>query len=238
MYKVVNIVVFRYLWRWKGWKMNYKEIRQNKEVLAYIRKGNADLGVLGYTDHSEAHATLVAERAAFILEKFGYPEHDQELVKIASFMHDIGNVINRVHHAEYGAILANDILKGTDMSLEDRVIVISAISNHDESTGGAKDPVSAALIIADKTDVRRNRVRTRDSAAFDIHDRVNYAVTDTKLKVNLEKKVISLNLQIDENICSMYEYFDIFLNRMIMCRGAAEILGARFKLMANGSKVL
>ena len=182
--------------------------------------------------------TLVAERAAFILAKFGYSKHDQELAKIAGFMHDIGNVINRTHHAEYGAILANDILKQTDMSLEDRVTIISAISNHDESTGGAKDPVSAVLIIADKTDVRRNRVRTKDRATFDIHDRVNYAVTDTKLKINMDKKVISLELQIDESICSMYEYFDIFLNRMIMCRGAAEILGAKFKLMANGSKVL
>lgn len=218
--------------------MTYQEIRKNEEVLAYIRKGNADLGVLGFTDHSEAHTTLVAERAAFILDKFGYSEHDKELARIAGFMHDIGNVINRKNHAEYGGILANDILKNTDMTLDDRVTIVSAISNHDESTGGAKDAISAALIIADKTDVRRNRVRTVDKAKFDIHDRVNYAVTDTKLKINLEKKVISLNLQIDESICTMYEYFDIFLNRMIMCRGAAEILGAKFKLLANGSKVL
>lgn len=218
--------------------MNYQEIKKNEEVLAYIRKGNADLGVLGFTDHSEAHTALVAERAAYILDKLGYSEHEKELVKIAGFMHDIGNFINRKNHAEYGGILANDILKQTDMSLEDRVIVVSAISNHDESTGGAKDPISAALIIADKTDVRRNRVRTVDKAKFDIHDRVNYAVTDTQLDINLEKKVISLNLVIDENICSMYEYFDIFLNRMIMCRGAAEILGMKFKLLVNGSKVL
>ena len=147
-------------------------------------------------------------------------------------------MINRKNHAEYGGILANDILRNTDMSLEDRVKVISAISNHDESTGGAKDAISAALIIADKTDVRRNRVRTVDKAKFDIHDRVNYAVTDTKLSIDIEKKVISLDLTVDENICTMYEYFDIFLNRMIMCRGAAEILGAKFKLLANGSKVL
>ena len=218
--------------------MTYQEIKQNEEVLAYIKKGNADLGVLGFTDHSEAHTALVAERAAFILDKFGYSEHEKELVKIAGFMHDIGNFINRKNHAEYGAILANDILKQTDMSLEDRVVVVSAISNHDESTGGAKDPISAALIIADKTDVRRNRVRTVDKAKFDIHDRVNYAVTDTQLDIDMEKKVISLNLIVDESICSMYEYFDIFLNRMIMCRGAAEILGAKFKLLVNGSKVL
>lgn len=218
--------------------MTYEEIIKNKEISEYIRKGNENLDVLGYTDHSEPHVMLVAQRAAFILREFGYSQHEQELAKIAGYMHDIGNVINRTRHAEYGAILANDILKTTDMSLEDRVTIISAIGNHDESTGGAKDPVSAALIIADKTDVRRNRIRSLDKSTFDIHDRVNYAVTDTKLNINLEKKVISLELQIDEDICTMYEYFDIFLGRMVMCRGASEMLGAKFKLMANGSKVL
>ena len=218
--------------------MTYQEIRNNEEVLAYLRKGNADLGVLGYTDHSEEHCSVVAERVAYILKMFGYSEHEIELAKIAGFMHDIGNAVNRSRHAEYGAILANEILKGTDLSVEDRVTIMSAIGNHDESTGGAKDAISAALIIADKTDVRRNRVRTKERANFDIHDRVNYAVTQAKLTVNLEKKVIKLNLQIDESICTMYEYFEIFLGRMMLCRGAAEILGAKFKLMANGSKVL
>ena len=218
--------------------MTYQEIKKNEEVRAYLKKGNDNLGVLGYTDHSEAHCTVVAERAGLILKKLEYPEETIELAKIAGFMHDIGNAVNRSRHAEYGAILANELLKGTDLSLEDRVTIMSAIGNHDESTGGATDPVSAALIIADKTDVRRNRVRDKDRAAFDIHDRVNYAVTEAKLKINKEKKLISLNLQIDESICTMYEYFDIFLGRMMMCRGAAEILGARFKLTANGSKVL
>ena len=153
-------------------------------------------------------------------------------------MHDIGNAVNRSRHAEYGATLANELLKGTDLSLEDRITIMSAIGNHDESTDGATDPVSAALIIADKTDVRRNRVRDKDRAVFDIHDRVNYAVTEAKLKINKEKKLISLNLQIDESICTMYEYFDIFLGRMMMCRGAAEILNMKFRLTANGSKVL
>ena len=165
-------------------------------------------------------------------------EETIELAKIAGFMHDIGNVVNRKHHAEYGAILANEILKKTDMSMKDRITVVSAIGHHDESTGGATDPVSAALIIADKTDVRRNRVREKAKENFDIHDRVNYAVTDAALKINTDKKVIALNLQIDTSICSMYEYFDIFLGRMMMCRGAAGILGATFKLTANGSKVL
>ena len=218
--------------------MTYSDIKNNEEVRELLRKGNEDLGVLGYTDHSEAHCAMVAQRAAFVLKKFGYSEQEQELAKIAGYMHDIGNAINRKNHAEYGAILANEILKNTDLSVKDRVQIISAIGNHDESTGGAKDVISAALIIADKTDVRRNRVRVKDKSTFDIHDRVNYAVTESKLKINMDKKVISLNLQIDENICTMYEYFDIFLGRMMMCRGAAELLGAKFKLTANGSKVL
>ena len=218
--------------------MTYQEIKKNEEVCAYLKKGNDNLGVLGYTDHSEAHCTVVAERAGLILKKLEYPEETIELAKIAGFMHDIGNAVNRSRHAEYGAILANELLKGTDLSLENRITIMSAIGNHDESTGGATDPVSAALIIADKTDVRRNRVRDKDRAAFDIHDRVNYAVTEAKLKINKEKKLISLNLQIDESICTMYEYFDIFLGRMMMCRGAAEILNMKFRLTANGSKVL
>ena len=218
--------------------MTYEEIRKNPEVNALLERGNHNLGVLGFTDHSMSHCALVAERAAHILRTLGYSEHEAELAKIAGCMHDIGNAINRSRHAEIGAILANDILKGTDMPLEDRMIVIAAIGNHDESTGGAKDPVSAALILADKSDVRRNRVRTKDKEKFDIHDRVNYAVTGHNLKVDPVEKKIALNLQIDESICSMYEYFDIFLGRMMMCRGAAEKLGAKFRLTVNGGKVL
>lgn len=218
--------------------MTYKEIKQNEEINAYLKKGNANLGILGYTDHSQAHCVQVASQAGKILEKFGYSEHEIELAKIAGYMHDIGNSINRTHHAEYGALLANDLLKSTDMPLEDRINVVSAIGNHDESTGHPEDAISAALIIADKTDVRRTRVRQKEKAAFDIHDRVNYAVTESKLKVNKENGVIALNLQIDETICSMYEYFEIFLGRMMMCRKSAEILNTRFKLTVNGRKVL
>lgn len=217
----------------------YKDIIKNKEINEFIKKGDANLATLGYTEHSKTHCTLVAERAAYLLEKFGHADAEIELAKIAGYMHDIGNAINRSHHAEYGGLLANEILKKSDMDIKDRITIVSAISNHDESTGGAVDVVSAALIIADKTDVRRDRVRSeKGKAAFDIHDRVNYAVTEHKLKVNIEKKTISLNLQIDTKICSMYEYFEIFLGRMMMCRGAADMLGATFKLMANGSKVL
>ncbi|MGN0379969.1 MAG: HD domain-containing protein [Butyrivibrio sp.] len=218
--------------------MTFAEIKNNKEVCELMKKGDENLGVLGFTDHSKAHCTLVAERAGHILEKLGYPAHDIELARIAGFMHDIGNAVNRSHHAEYGALLANEILKDTDMDIADRVTIVSAIGHHDESTGGATDPVSAALIIADKTDVRRNRVREKPKASFDIHDRVNYAVTESKLKINTEKKTIALNLQLDVKICTMYEYFDIFLGRMMMCRGAAELLGVTFKLTANGDKVL
>lgn len=218
--------------------MTFEKIKQNAEVCALIRKGNENLGVLGYTDHSQAHCTVVAEQAARIMSKLGYSKKDIELAKIAAFMHDIGNAVNRSNHAEYGAILANEILKKTDMSVSDRITIVSAIGHHDESTGGATDAISAALIIADKTDVRRNRVREKPKASFDIHDRVNYAVTEAKLKVNPEKKTIALNLQLDTNICTMYEYFDIFLGRMMMCRGAAELLGVTFKLTANGAKVL
>lgn len=218
--------------------MKYSDIKKNKEVCGYLKKGNEKIGAMGFTDHSEAHCALVAERAAYILKKFNHDEHEIELAKIAGFLHDIGNVINRSHHAEYGAILANELLKNTDMPLEDRLLVVSAIGSHDEATGGATDAISAALIIADKTDVRRNRVRNKDRASFDIHDRVNYAVTDSALKINKDCSTIALNLQVDEKICTMYEYFDIFLGRMMMCRGAAEILGAKFKLTANGCKVL
>lgn len=218
--------------------MTYEEIKNNEEVNALLEKGNQNLGVLGFTDHSMAHCALVADRAAYILRKLGYSEHEQELAKIAGCMHDIGNAINRTHHAEYGALLANDILKKTNLPMLDRITVVSAIANHDESTGGAEDSVSAALILADKSDVRRNRVRTKEREKFDIHDRVNFAVTGHSLKVDPEEKKIALNLQIDESICTMYEYFDIFLARMMMCRGAAEMLGAKFRLTVNGGKVL
>lgn len=158
--------------------MTYKEIVKNEEVNELLKKGNENLGILGFTDHSQSHCAMVARRAGYILKKFGYDAHDVEIVKIAGYMHDIGNAINRSHHAEYGSILAYDILKNTDLSLKDQVAIASAIGHHDESTGGATDPISAALIIADKTDVRRDRVREKPKASFDKHDRVNYAVTE------------------------------------------------------------
>ena len=218
--------------------MKYSDLKENKEIKALIEKGNSNLGVLGYTDHSQAHAALVANRTADILKKLGYKKSRIELAKMAGYMHDIGNAINRSHHAEYGAILAYDILKETDMDEKDRLTIVSAISHHDESTGEAVDDISAALIIADKTDVRRNRVREKPKANFDVHDRVNYAVTKSDLEILPEKKLIVLSLEIDEKICTMYEYFEIFLGRMMMCRKASEILGVKFRLQVNGNKVL
>ena len=217
--------------------MKYKEIANNKEINAYLQKGNANLGQLGFTDHSQAHCVQVAHQAGKILKRFGYSEHEIELAKIAGYMHDIGNAINRTHHAEYGALLANELLKDTDMTLEDRITVVSAIGNHDESTGSPVDVISAALIIADKTDVRRSRVRQKERSAFDIHDRVNYAALSTKLTIQKEKKVIQMELELDDEICTVMDYFEIFLERMIMCRRAAERLDCKFKLIANGNKM-
>ena len=217
--------------------MRYEEIRNNREIRALLKKGNANLRVLGFTDHSTAHCALVAERAADILKALDYDEHTIELAKIAGFMHDIGNAINRSHHAEYGGILAYQILKETDLSLEDRLTVVSAIGNHDEHDGVALDPVTAALIIADKTDVRRSRVLS-EKEEFDIHDRVNYAVIDADVDVDKEEKIITLKLVVDEEICTMYEYFEIFLGRMKMSKNAAAVFGAKFELIVNGRKVL
>ena len=218
--------------------MTYKEMKKNPEVRFLMEQGDKNLEVLGFTEHSMVHCVLVAKIAGRILKELGYSEHEQELAKIAGVLHDIGNAVNRNNHAESGALLANELLKNTDIKMEDRITIISAIGNHDESTGGAKDMISAALILADKSDVRRNRVRNKEREKFDIHDRVNYAVTGSKLRIDKKEKKISLNLQVDTKICTMYEYFDIFLGRMMMCRSSAEILGAQFRLTVNGGKVL
>ena len=178
-----------------------------------------------------------AENAARILAALGYGENDLKLVKIAGFMHDIGNAINRKNHGEYGGILANEILRNYDLPMQDRITIISAISNHDESTGRAVDPISAALILADKTDVRRNRVRNQVKETFDKHDQVNYAAKSSRLSIDMVKKTITLDIELDEEMCSMMDYFEIFLQRMLMCRRAAEMLGLRFRLVANENKI-
>lgn len=218
-------------------QVTFKDIKKSKEVNAYIYKGNSTQGVLGYTDHSAEHAVKVSSMAGKILECLGYGGHTVELAKIAGYMHDIGNCVNRLDHPHSGALMAHQILRDMKMDYEDIAVIINAIGMHDEKSGGAVDTVSAALILADKTDVRRDRVRNQNKAAFDKHDRVNYAVVSSSLDIQKEKKVIKLDLQLDENICSMMDYFEIFLQRMLMCRRAASVLGTTFKLNANGNKI-
>ena len=218
-------------------QVTFKDIKKSKEVNAYIYKGNSTLGGLGYTDHSAEHAVKVSSMAGKILECLGYGGHTVELAKIAGYMHDIGNCVNRLDHPHSGALMAHQILRDMKMDYEDIAVIINAIGMHDEKSGGAVDTVSAALILADKTDVRRDRVRNQNKASFDKHDRVNYAVVSSSLDIQKEKKVIKLDLQLDENICSMMDYFEIFLQRMLMCRRAASVLGTTFKLNANGNKI-
>lgn len=218
-------------------KISYIDVKKSPEVNAYIKQGNAALGVMGFTEHSTAHAALVASRSAMILRALGYSEREIELAQIAGYMHDIGNCVNRKDHAHHGAMLARNILKEMGMDFEEIAIVMNAIGNHDESSGVAANPVSAALILADKTDVRRNRVRNTSPATFDIHDRVNYAVTSSELEIIPCTGTILSKIELDETMCSMIEYFEIFLQRMLMCRKAAEILGMGFKMTANGNKI-
>ncbi len=217
--------------------MEYKEIKKCEEINCLIEKGNEILRELGYTEHSRKHAAKVAQCAGAILKELGYEKREIELAKIAGYMHDIGNSINRHDHAHSGAILAYQILREKGMEFPDILTVTTAIGHHDEATGNAVDAVSAALILADKTDVRRNRVQQRSKANFDIHDRVNYAALTSELKVDKEKKVIHMTLELDDAISDVMDYFEIFLQRMLMCRRASERLGCKFKLTANGNKL-
>lgn len=218
-------------------QITYRDVRNNEEINTLIERGNDVLKVLGFTEHSRKHAAKVADCAGDILVQLGYDEHTVELAKIAGYMHDIGNSVNRNDHAHTGAILAYQILKEMEMPLDDIMTVMTAIGNHDEKTGTAIDVVSAALIIADKTDVRRNRVQNPVIASFDIHDRVNYAALSSTLEFQEDKKVLQMTLELDDTMCSVMDYFEIFLQRMIMCKKAADVLGYRFKLVANGSKL-
>ena len=218
-------------------KITYKSIKKMPEVNAYIEQGNRVLGILGYTEHSRGHAVKVTKTAGEILEKLGYNEHIVELAQIAGYMHDMGNCVNRVDHAHSSALMAFQLLREWKFPDEDIAAIVSAIGQHDEQTGTAVDAVSAALILADKTDVRRNHVRNPIKENFDMHDRVNYAAVASSLQVNVEKKVILLEIELDEEICSILDYFEIFLQRMLMCKRAAEILGLKFKMKANGNKI-
>ena len=216
--------------------VTFEDVKNNPDIRAYISKADESLLALGYTEHSFAHVTKVAEAAAEILHTLGHSEHEIELVKIAGFLHDIGNIVNRIDHAQSGAVMAFRLLDRMNMPPEDIATVVTAIGNHDESTAFPVNSVAAALIIADKTDVRRSRVRNRSVAQFDIHDRVNYSVTHSD--VYITKENICLELTIEQEYCTVLEYFEIFLTRMLLCRKASEALGVDFSLVINGQKMM
>lgn len=218
--------------------ITFEDIQKNEEIRAYMEKGNENLGVLGYTEHGKGHAMKTAVTAAEILRRLGYSEREVELSRMAGYMHDIGNCINRNDHAHLGAAMAFPILRDMGMEAREIAVLLAAIGNHDEKTGTAVDAVSAALILADKTDVRRSRVRAQSPADFDIHDRVNYAVVNSKVTIDEQKREITLGIELDEEMSSVLDYFEIFTERMLMCRRAAQKLGCRFRLTANGSRML
>ena len=218
--------------------MTYQEIKKNEEINIYIRQADLALSALGFTEHSFAHVTLVAKKAGYILQTLGYPERTVELVKIAGYLHDIGNLVNRVEHSQSGAIMAFRILDHLNFPPDEIGQIVSAIGNHDEGTGVPVSALAAALILADKSDVRRNRVRNQDISNFDIHDRVNYSVTKSELKINESHTLIKLKLSVDTRYGSVMDYFEIFLQRMILCRKAAEKLGMQFKLMINEQQLM
>lgn len=215
-----------------------EDVIQNKEVQAFIHASQKQLEALGYTEHSYRHVGIVSKRTGEILTKLGYSEKTIELGKIAGYLHDIGNCVNRVDHAHSGAILAYNILKEMEIDAEDRTEIVMAIGNHDENTGTPVSEISAALILADKSDVHRDRVINPDINSFDIHDKVNYAVTDASLNLDEENRKIKLKLTIDTDICPVLDYFQIFMDRTMMSKKAAKFLDLWFEIVINGTKLL
>lgn len=218
-------------------KITYEDILKNEDIKTYIKKADESLIALGYTEHSFPHVMKVANLASEILLTLGYSEREAELAKIAGYLHDIGNVVNRVEHAQSGAVMAFRILDKMGADPEDIATIITAIGNHDESTAFPVNAVAAALILADKTDVRYTRVRNQAFANFDIHDRVNYSVKESNVEV-VKGSHIELKLKIETEMCTVMDYFEIFLNRMILCRKAAEKLGLQFRLVINGQRLI
>ena len=218
--------------------LTFQEVKNNQTVRTYIQRADESLIALGFTEHSFAHVTLVAQTAGYILQTLGYPERTVELAKIAGFLHDIGNLVNRVEHSQSGAVMACRILDNLRCDPAEIATIVTAIGNHDEGTGQPVNAVAAALILADKSDVRRSRVRNQDHAMFDIHDRVNYSVKRSELKINGERTLIKLKLSVDTNYGSVMDYFEIFMGRMLLCRKAAEKLGLQFKLMINEQQLI
>ena len=215
-----------------------EEIKNNEDIKTYIKKADESLIALGYTEHSMRHISIVSNRAAKILETLDYPKDRIELAKIAGYMHDIGNCVNRVDHAHSGAILAYQILKEMGMNVQDRTEIMMAIGNHDEQTGTAVSDISAALILADKSDVHRDRVVNTNMSTFDKHDKVNYAVTNADFIIDKEKRKVTLDLTIDTEICPVLDYFEIFMDRTMMSKYAAKYLNIWFELIINGTKLL
>lgn len=218
--------------------ITYDSLRRDPEIKTYIERADAALGALGYTEHSYAHVGRVARVAGDLLRDLGEDEKAVELARIAGLLHDIGNVINRVDHSQSGALMAHRLLDRRGMPVEDICTVITAIGNHDEGTGVPIDNVSAALILADKSDVRRSRVRNHDPATFDIHDRVNFSVTESSLSLSENKNELCLSLTVDTVHSSIMDYFEIFLERMNLCRRAADKLGLKFRLVINEQVIL
>ena len=218
--------------------LTFEDVKNNAAIRTYIQRADESLIALGFTEHSFAHVTMVAENAAYILETLGYPARTVELARIAGFLHDIGNLVNRVDHSQSGAVMAFRILDNLAFAPEEISIIVSAIGNHDEGTGQPVNAVAAALMLADKSDVRRSRVRNQDPATFDIHDRVNYSVKKSQLKINEEHTLIKLKLSVDTKYGSVMDYFEIFMGRMLLCRKAAEKLGLQFKLMINEQQLI
>ena len=214
------------------------DVKQNEAINTFITRADESLAALGYTEHSFTHVSRASEVSGYILETLGYPERDVELARIAGYLHDIGNLINRDNHSLSGAVLAFRILDDMGFAPEDIATITTAIGNHDEGTGVPVNHVCAALILADKSDVRRSRVRNTEISTFDIHDRVNYSVKKSSLKINEEHTLVKLKLSIDTKYGSVMDYFEIFLGRMIMCRKAAERLGMQFKLIINEQQVI
>ena len=218
--------------------ITYEQIIKSEEINAYIKRADQSLAALGYTEHSFAHITRVAKMTEYILKTIGESEKNTQLAKIAAHLHDLGNVINRIDHSQSSALMAFRILDHLSMPAEDIATVISAIGNHDEGTGVPIDNISAALILADKSDVRRSRVRNGDISSFDIHDRVNYSVIASDIVINDARDTITLTLEIDTAYGSIMDYFEIFMQRMLLCRKAAEFFGLTFKLLVNDSPLL
>ena len=218
--------------------ITFESIKNNSDIRTYITAADDSLRSLGYTEHSFPHVARVAETAAYILKTLGFSDRQTELARIAGFIHDIGNLVNRIDHSQSGAVMAFRILDNLGMPSSELADIVTAIGNHDEGTGVAVNPISAALILADKSDVRRSRVRNSDILNFDIHDRVNYSVISSSLKINEEKTAITLTLETDPEISSVMDYFEIFIGRMVMCRNAAKKLLLDFKLVINGQQLL